>query len=259
MSDEKKHKPSKKKLTEIRREGNSLKSPLAGQAIGITICFCLCFLLGPDSMVKSKMLLEYQMEGFLQSPENALGHICECIFSFTLCFLVPCVAMGHVVEALQVGFKFEPATLSLKLDRFSPASSLAGLARGLRDSWSYFFRLAIGLAFLGAVSAIMFFQLPVLFGLFPIHQLKLGVAWAQNIVIGGCALLSLFAALEYILRSRQFLKMHGMSDQELRREMKEDEGDPLYKGFRRAQHENLMYEQFVKRLRTSKCIVVEKI
>lgn len=259
MSGEKKHQPSKKKLKNIRKEGNCLKAPLLGQTISLTTCILTIYSLSPAILVKSKILLQYLSREILNNPQTALGVALEYVFSLTLCFVLPCVAMGHVMEALQVGFKLEPAILSPKFERLNPATAILSLLRTLAGSWSYLLRALLALMFLFILILFLFFRLPAFFMDVFTPQLGMGLHIAQVLLPIGVVILALFAALEYGLKRREFLNTHGMNDEELRREIKEDEGDPWLKSFRRMQHEALVFEQLVKRVRSAKCIIVEKV
>jgi type III secretion protein U len=50
-----------------------------------------------------------------------------------------------------------------------------------------------------------------------------------------------------------------MSLDEARRELKDDEGDPMLRSQRKAMHESLLMQDMVQRVRRSKVLVVERM
>ncbi len=67
-----------------------------------------------------------------------------------------------------------------------------------------------------------------------------------------------YGCADYLLEKRAYRNRLSMSREELRREHKEEEGDPLLRSFRRAQHESLLMENLARRVRKAKVIVVER-
>jgi flagellar biosynthetic protein FlhB len=54
------------------------------------------------------------------------------------------------------------------------------------------------------------------------------------------ALLVLFAAADFVLTRFRYTKKHRMTKEEVKREMKEDEGDPMIRGARKRRHRELV-------------------
>ena len=67
-----------------------------------------------------------------------------------------------------------------------------------------------------------------------------------------------FGVLDFLVKRKEYLKELSMSHDEIRRETKDEEGDPLVKTMRRLQHEELLQRDLVARVRRSKVIVVER-
>ena len=66
------------------------------------------------------------------------------------------------------------------------------------------------------------------------------------------------ALIDIIISQRKFRKDTMMSLDELKEELKENEGNPEMKSARAQAHQALLYEEIVKRVRHSKVIVVAK-
>ena len=76
--------------------------------------------------------------------------------------------------------------------------------------------------------------------------------------IWGAILLTSLGLIDYCIKRRRWFQKVGMSMEDMRKEHREEEGDPLWRAFRRAQHEELVHQSLVKRVRQSRVIVVEK-
>jgi type III secretion protein U len=63
--------------------------------------------------------------------------------------------------------------------------------------------------------------------------------------------------LDLFLKRREYLTELSMSHDEMRRESKDEEGDPLVKSMRRSLHEQLLMQDLVKRVRKARVVVVE--
>jgi type III secretory pathway component EscU len=74
----------------------------------------------------------------------------------------------------------------------------------------------------------------------------------------GCvAILVVAGVVDYQIRRRRYHRELSMSHEELQRELREDEGDPVMKAHRRAVQEVLSMEELVSRVRKARVVVVE--
>lgn len=62
----------------------------------------------------------------------------------------------------------------------------------------------------------------------------------STVTLRAVALVAAFAAVDYVLARRRWLERHKMTKDELKREMKEDEGDPLIRGARKRRHREIV-------------------
>lgn len=70
--------------------------------------------------------------------------------------------------------------------------------------------------------------------------------------------LSVLSGLDYWVRRRAFMRSVSMSAEELKQELKQDEGDPALKSYRRSLHEALALQDLARRIRTTRVIIVER-
>jgi len=80
---------------------------------------------------------------------------------------------------------------------------------------------------------------------------------AHSAVYIGAAVLLVFGAIDFLLQRRKFYRELSMSLDDLRREHKDEEGDPHIRSARKHMHQTLSNEDITARVRRSKVIVVE--
>lgn len=154
---------------------------------------------------------------------------------------VAALAAAGLAGALQTGFTFAPGSLSPRADRVSP---FQGLRRLL--SPSSLFAVLLGLVKAGVLVAVAAVWLggaaPTLAGLGRLDPRALWSALpslaglAARLVVA-CALLALGDLALVRFRHRRSLRM---TQEEVRREHKEDEGDPAHRAERRRLHRALV-------------------
>ena len=88
----------------------------------------------------------------------------------------------------------------------------------------------------------------------------MGEVWApaSHLVVRGLVLLVAFGVLDYLIHRKRFYSELSMSHEELKREQRDQDGDPFLRMTRRAEHEMLMQQDIVARVRRAKVLVVER-
>lgn len=258
MSGEKRHEPSQKRLEKALREGRSCKSQILTQSFVVSTCFVCTFLICKFILVRNKILLEYVLTSGFDQPLKLAGYAAGAVALVVLVGLGSAVLAGLTLEFCQVGFRVNAGQAGLKLSRLDPLQGLSNIWRQIVQSWQMLLRFAVFLMvfiwLLRRLSAVM----PGL--LFAAPGRIWEVFGSQFFALSGAAGLALLlsGALEYILNRRQFMQELRMTDQEMREEQKEDQGDPMVRAMRRAQHEALARQDLVRRIRSSRVVVVEK-
>jgi type III secretion protein U len=88
------------------------------------------------------------------------------------------------------------------------------------------------------------------------------LAWGGQSILflfaAAVLLLLAFGVFEWLLNKRNLMRELSMSVDEVRREYREDEGDPILKYTRRAMHESLALQDLERRVRQARVIVVER-
>src|SRR6185295_10003714 len=73
----------------------------------------------------------------------------------------------------------------------------------------------------------------------------------KELVVFLTTLLLVLGVLDYFKKRRAFYRELGMSLDEVRREHREEEGDPLIRSIRRSMQQALVYQDLVERVRKS--------
>lgn len=158
----------------------------------------------------------------------------------------------------QAGFLVTPGILSPDTRRISPAAGAKRLLSAQR-----LFALVRACVLLGIATFIvagMFRDGAVVLVAWPRSRWDVGlVAWGEVVTEGAAALsfaLAGFAALDWGLAAWRHRREHKMSRDEVRREHRESEGDPLVKGQRRALHRSLAGSAVARGVRSANVVVV---
>lgn len=258
MSEEKPFEPSKKKLEKARRDGKVARSPLFTQLFSVVIVFAVLPVLCSFSWVEYKILLEYLLTEGYADPLPIAGILLRQALKLIAFCLIFGTLSSILLEILQVGLRFEPAVLLPKASMLDLEGGFKRILTGLKSVWVSPLRVLLwGVLAFWLISSSFF------------AALRLGGALESGLVTG---LLSLwkqfclavlgaafvFGASDFLMQLRKFRRELGMSHEELRRELKDDEGDPQVKGQRQSLQRAMTYGEVVKRVKNSKVIVVER-
>lgn len=256
MTEMKAFKPTPKKLQEGRKKGKVLKSQVLSQSGAVFGGVLGLLWLGRSTLVKNRMLLEYGLLGGWQD----LGRVClefgKVAIICMLCCLVLSATVSVTIEVLQVGFRFEIGALRPKAD-------FLNLGKGVQKTFGGLKKFPVTLL---KLSLLLFVLIWFLYSLIILaSELFLVGGGDQSLLnvlspflIGSSLLLLLFGCVDYMFRRSEFLREMSMSAEEIKRETREDEGDPQVRSMRRSLHESLAREEIVARVRKSKVVVVEK-
>ena len=251
--------PTTKKLKKARKDGKVVKSQLLTKAIcGTGVLFTLIFVL-KGVLVKNQMLLQYLVVSGAKDPIASLTVAGKYFLIITGVCLIVGAFLSILVEWMQVGLILNMGALAPNFERLNPVKGAQKWATGIKQIWILIIKFVV----VGSLSywflsrevselstSLLNGQPGLLVGSFQRTLLR-------AISFGGLALLAL-GGIEYFVNRLKFYKELEMSPEEMKREYREDEGDPHIKAARRARHQQLSMQAMVKRIRKAKVIVVEK-
>jgi flagellar biosynthesis protein FlhB len=165
---------------------------------------------------------------------------------------------GLAFAVLQAGFHLAPARLAPSLANLSPGKALRRWfsLEGFTEVGKAAFKLAVVLV-LGYTTVTA-----ALATVLALHRASLAAfaavlgEIARSFAVRAALAFAVVAAVDYFLVWRRWKKEMMMSRDEVRREHKEQEGDPFVKGQRRALHQELAATQIAAEVRTADALVV---
>lgn len=257
MAEHKGFDPSPKKLKEARKKGQVIKSQILSQSAAFTVTLA-CLINGlPSLFLNQQGMIEWCLSVSTEHWASCSLGVGSHMLWVILGSLLAGVFALILVEIIQVKFEFFWEPLGAQVDRLNPVAGFKRMGQGLCKSWLLVLKLVLVLLFakhclLGIITsshaAILIPGKGQIFNLLP---------QVARLMYISSSLLLIFGAFEYLFNRRRFLKEQSMTHDEVRREYKEDEGDPHVKSHRKALHEAMIMQEMVKRVRSSKVIIVD--
>jgi type III secretion protein U len=243
VSGERTEAPTPRRLRETRRRGQVAVSAELTAACALAGGLVALSLGGAGIAAGLARELRASLSGAVLSPPSAPAALLDAGGALLRACLLPCAgALAGALAAglLQAGFLFAPGALAPRLERIDPI-------RGLRRLFSAAQAVAVllGLARAAALLTVGALWLrdaaPWIQGL---ARLEPASMWRVLPALGGLAgrlalVLLAFGAVDLARARRLHLRSIRLTRDELRREHREDEGDPAQKAARRRAHRGL--------------------
>lgn len=237
MSGEKKHAPTQKKLADARKEGQVARTKDVGAWLvvggGVMIApMVIERMTGPMRHHFDEALVKVAMD---PTPQNAAAPLKE-LFLAGAASLIPLAALTVVLAilgtAIQGGINVAEKALKPKFDRLNPINGIKQMF-SMKTLWE----AAKSLLKTAILTGVMFYTISSMVpALRAAGAISLGLIMEQ--VVSGVATIVqiavtvglILAVVDYIVTKKQMYKKLRMSDQDLKDEHKQQEGDPLLKG-----------------------------
>jgi len=263
---EKTEEPTEKRLRDARREGNIAFSQDLAAAASFLAGMILIVLWAPRIAGEFRRLFEAATgaipavngigTGFLwQQPfrEASLGWLWA-----TVPILAALTAAGVIAAGIQAGVNFTPAKLAPSFSKLNPVEGLKKIfsMKGVVELLKTVFKLAVVLTIGYATVA------GALEWILPLHRVELDAFYAilakvaRSFAFQVGFAFALIAGFDYFFQWKQWKKGLMMSPEEVKREYKEQEGDPVIKGQRKALHQELANQQIAHEVRLADAVVV---
>lgn len=267
MADDKTEKPTPKRLADARKKGQISKSTDLTQSVLFLIAGGVLYFTGPT--------LVGQLKGFMIdsfSPKLLAGAIDPGVLIDRLgnaatkfLLLSAPLLMGLVVAALAVnfaqirGFVFASQVLTPKFEKLNPVTGLQNILLKPKTYTELIknllkFVIVLWLAYSTLTGELRDLILASRVGIAQVAALVPRLIFAILFKVGGAFLI--FGAADFALQRYLFMKGLMMSKEEIKREYKEQEGDPHIKGHRKALYMSLLRENAVKQVPKAKAVVV---
>lgn len=258
---EKTEQPTPKRLRESREKGDVCKSQDVPAAVSV-LAIAVYLVARSDTIFETLSAMTLSPMDYMSRPfEEALPLVATVVIScfFKLVFPVIALVMGvSIISNLaQVGVLFACKAAKPKLENISPSKwfkkvfSIKNLVEFLKN----IVKVTV-LAFV--VYKVMNKHLQMLFSLF---YGNVGDVWvvlgqaAKDLLFYAAGAFCAIAAVDYLFQRWQYTKQHMMSKDEVKREYKEMEGDPLIKSKRKQLHQELISQSTLDNVRKAKVLV----
>ncbi|WP_273808401.1 MULTISPECIES: type III secretion system export apparatus subunit SctU [unclassified Pseudomonas] len=238
-SGEKSHQATPKKRREARRKGQVSQSHDLSSLLVLAVVAEAATLMADDSLQRLGRLMLFPL-GRLRQPFTAtlmetLVQAGQVLLAFSLMTVGVAMAMRVLAAWLQIGFLFAPEALKPDFNRLNPLSQARQMFSG-----QALMNLLMGLlkaVFLGVV--IYSVTRPALGALIALTGTDLPSYWQgltslfRRILHNCLGVLLVLAMVDFGLQRYFFARRLRMTEQEVRKEFKEMEGDPHVKLHRR--------------------------
>lgn len=266
MAGEKTEEPTPKKLQDAKKKGQVSKS----QDLNMSLLFLALTmtLLGFGPGMKATLM--ETMEGyFMQAmylPDLTVDHALvmlraglKVMFQVIGPFLAVAFVMGAVVNFIQVGAMFTMDPLKANLSKLDP---IKGFKQKFFSMQTYI-ELAKSLVKIAVVSVMVYVVLKdsvrdvALTLRHPLEMSSMLAGELMGNLAKKCAFLFIaIGAADVFLQKHQHIKKLKMSKDEVKREHKQSEGDPTYKGHRKQMHQEILAHSTVENVKTASVVIV---
>ena len=261
-SGERTEQPTPKKLRDARERGDVSRSRDIGSTVGLLIFALVAALLASFAGSRLSALFDQAIGAIGRPFEIASTEMIWAatwtVLTLVLAVAVPIAFLGLIAEFLQVGPVFTGKKLEPKLERLDPVKGLKRMfgLDNLVELAKSILKTLVMLSIAALVARAMLPQVATLpQGTPGAFGAALHSSWIR-MVAWTVALFAVIAVADALYQRYAYLKKLRMSHREIRRERKDDEGDPLLRQQRRQQHESLSEGSAVQVSRTAHLLVV---
>ncbi|WP_448631942.1 MULTISPECIES: type III secretion system export apparatus subunit SctU [Pseudomonas fluorescens group] len=238
-SGEKTKSATPKKIRDARNRGQVGQSQDLSSLLVLAAVTEAALTLADDSMQTLQDLAAFPLHrldvDFTRAFEETLAHAGSVLLSFTLMTVGLAIATRLVAGWIQFGFLFSPEALAPDPNRLNPLNQAQQMFSG--QALINLFMGLVKAVFIGAVLYLV--TMPALGALVSLVNGDLQTYWRglaslfRHIMHTCLAVLLVLAIIDFGLQKYFFAKRLRMSEEEVRKEFKEMEGDPHVKMHRR--------------------------
>jgi flagellar biosynthesis protein FlhB len=253
--------PTPQRLLKARQRGQVAISRELSSALALVALVGVGAAGAAQAMARLVSLFHATFATPLKSP-LALGTVAGRAFDVAIALaLAPAVVallVGVLLAALQTGGLFSWQALAPSAARLSPLGGMGRLfsARTAAEIGKGSLKVTlVGAVALVSLSATIR-SLPALVGAAPGALLMVLGAWTQGLALRVALVLLALGLLDWLLARRRHRRGLMMTRDEVKRELKESEGDPQHKVERQRLHRQLGEQRMVEDVRKADFVVV---
>jgi flagellar biosynthesis protein FlhB len=264
-SAERSERPTPRRLRDARRRGQIATSRDLTSTVSFAAGALALWLAMPRigalmrGAIGSAVRLAFETDRFdAVDAAGGLGDALSHVLTAVLPVAVPALAAGSIVAAIQARGAVSVGTLAPKPERLDPAAGLKRLvaARTAVELVKTWLKVAV---VLGALVSAVLDRRGELGGWLAVQgegafALVLEVAWSA--AVRSAALLAVASAADVLVQRRLHERDLRMTKDEVRRDSKEEEGDPHVRSARRQAHREIAMQQMIDAARTATFVAV---
>jgi type III secretion protein U len=257
MSSEKTEKPTEKKRKDSAKRGQSFKS--RDLVVAIVLLCGVCVVTAHASGVKLMAVLMQEIEnGFQQDPSQYTFELLMLLAGIALPILLVCITATALPSLYQSKFVLATESLGLKFDSLNPVNGFKKLfsVRTVKDLIKTILYL---FCFVGAAAIFWGMHKGAILGQIHAEAGALLPIWGGlllSLVLTCLACVAVILVLDVLAEIFLLTKDLKMEKQEVKREQKEQEGNPEIKQRRRELHMEVLSSQLQSDVENSSFVVV---
>ena len=262
MSSEKTEQPTPKKERDARSKGQVARSQEVVTTVSLFGVLIVIYVMGGSIWAQLVSLMDTVAGLAANKDESSLSAGLMSAWSISVSIMMPILAatlvFGIAANAIQVGALFSFEAITPKLEKISIAKGFKRIfsVKQLIEMLKSIFKI-IFLTFL------LYFVVRNAIGPY-ITSVGCGVLCLSTVTSAVLLQLLLYSALAFVIvagldfmyQKHSHTKSLMMTKDEVKREYKESEGDPIVKGQRRALAQELVMSDNVKQVQSSSAVVV---
>ena len=258
---EKTEDPTPRRLQKMREDGKVAKSTdLASALVLVAVIILLWIFTGP-TLDRLGEMVGYTLETAGASGDVGTAPLLRSVSEITLLVLAPLLVAAwlaaYVSHVLQVGFLISPKPIEPNLNKLNP---IQGIKRIIGIQTLVKGGLDIGKTVIAlGVAGIVSWRMHDTLGVLP--EAALGPAFAMigdlvvELAIVIVIALLVLAILDYFFQRWKHVKDHRMTKDEVRRDFKDADGDPIFKQRRRQMAQQISMQRMAAAVPTADVIV----
>lgn len=262
MDSEKQHDPTPRRLREARKRGEVSFSPdVASTATFVAVMAALWAFGAAAFTLLHELWRHATSETLLRDPTARLPELLWHATEVLLWGTLPVVGVAAVAAVagsfFQVGGLAVWSRLRPDVNRLNPAEGVKRLF-STRNLF-HLLKMVVKTLLLGGLLYVVvrgFIPSALNLGhLAPAGMMAVGARTVMITFAWGALIYAVMAAVDFAHQRYEYLKQHRMSTDELRREHKDAEGDPLHAALRRSAHMEMVYAGLADRVRGASAVI----
>ena len=265
MSSLKDQKPTARRLRDARREGDVAFSADIASAIGFAVVLVALWVAAPTLLAVLRRLWLQLTDPMLIASrlplEGRVGEVLALAGELFLWSTLPLLGIAALAGVLgsfvQVGGLMAWKRVAPQLNRINPAEGFKRIFS--TESLVNLLKLLVKTLLLGLVVYVVLRS--VLGDVLKLgHMAPVGILAASGRILvtifaWAAVVYAVMAAVDHVHMNHEFIKRHKMSIDDVRREHKDDEGDPVTRGRRRGAHFELVFFGLADRVTRASAVI----